>query len=303
MFSFYGDLSCKVPCIICDSGLNVLFANQTAYTDPTAIAWINEGRPNFDSEQLQTMESSFEAEPFAIAKLYMYRSGKKLTVLADRQFVCKMTVYALAITRSDEESSDLPSELDGRRMLTACFSPSPCNAKDDVPFSSALARMWTDKMTDTAEKAGKELTVTSDISALGIPTRKCNALLGCATATLAAYCKAAKRNIRAALSGDRFGTEISFTAEMAAMPKASLTAAESAPVIAAYFGSASLPMLIAMQLAQGSGFSVTADTNGSELTVKLRADRFDIGDCGFKVPTDYIGNAKTVINAVTEMLI
>ena len=83
MFSFYGDLSCKVPCIICDSGLNVLFANQTAYTDPTAIAWINEGRPNFDSEQLQTMESSFEAEPFAIAKLYMYRSGKKLTVLCE----------------------------------------------------------------------------------------------------------------------------------------------------------------------------------------------------------------------------
>ena len=69
MLSFYGELTCKLPCVICDAGLRVLFANKTAYGDPITVKWIDEGKPSFGKALIATMENAFEAEPFGIARL------------------------------------------------------------------------------------------------------------------------------------------------------------------------------------------------------------------------------------------
>ncbi len=303
MFSFYGDISCTLPCVICDPGMRVLFANRTAYTEPLTVKWIDRGKAELDGKLIADLEESFKNDPFAIAKLDMHRNCKHYTLLADRQSLCGATVYVFALVRnSEEEKSSLPTELDGRRMLTACFSPLYGNA--EALLNAQTVQTWTDIASKAVQKNGKTLKTVSNVSTVGCAVQKRNALLCCATAIIAAYCKGAKDDINVCLKEDRLGTTIAFSAEMASDLEASLSACTQASLISSCFTSAQVPMLVAMQTAESCGFSIHADTNGKNvLSVTLRAAAFDPGDAGFKAPADLIGNTVTSIYAVTELLI
>ncbi len=305
MFSFYGEVSRAMPCVICDAGMRVLFANKSAYGEPVTAKWINLGKAELDNKLTEIMEKSFRNDPYAIAKLDIYRYNKHCALLADRQTICGATMYIFALVRnSDTEQSDLPTELDGRRMLTACFFPTYKNITADSPLNAEMVQRWSAISSKAVTRTGKTLTVVSDISAIGFAVRKCNALLNCATAILAAYCGNAKEDIRVALKADRFGISMTFSAEMLSEFEASLTSCRHASLVSACFARSALPMLVAMQTAENYGFSISADTTSkTELRITLRADKYDVGDVGFKVPENFIGNTVTAIYAATELLI
>lgn len=298
MFSFYGELSCKLPCVICDAGLRVLFANKTAYSDPVTVKWINLGRPQLDSTLIRAMEDSFCADPFAIARLETHN----YTVLVDRRLLCGVTVYAFAVLGDDGNAAK--AELDGRRMLTACFSPTNFKSAHNVPFNSEITETWISIARDAATRAGKRLDITCDVSDIGSPIKSCEALLCSASAVLAAYCDNAKGDVSVCIHEDRFGVSFSFRAEAAKRIDVSLASSESAALISACFAHSGIPMLVAIQTATDGGISLIADTTtDTELAVTLRAGCFDRGDCGFKVSSEALSGAKAVIYAVTEMLI
>ena len=298
MFSFYGELSCKLPCVICDAGLRVLFANKTAYSDPVTVKWINLGKPQLDSTLIRAMEDSFCADPFAIARLETHN----YTVLVDRRLLCGVTVYAFAVLGDDGNAAK--SELDGRRMLTACFSPTIGRLAHNTPFNSEITETWISIARDAATRAGKRLDISCDISDTGTPVKSCEALLCSASAVLAAYCGDAKGDISVSIREERFGISFSFRAEAAERVDASLISSESAALISACFAHSGIPMLVAIQTATEGGISLIADTmTDTELAVTLRMSSFDIGDCGFKASAEALSNAKAIIYAVTEMLI
>ena len=271
MLSFYGELTCKLPCVICDAGLRVLFANKTAYGDPITVKWIDEGKPSFGKALIAAMENAFEAEPFGIARLDYTHKGKRRTVLADRRALCGATVYALA---------------------------------HNTPFNSEITDTWARLASDVAERAGKRLDISCDISDTGTPVKSCEALLCSASAVLAAYCGNAKGDISVSIREERFGISFSFRAEAAERVDASLISSESAALISACFAHSGIPMLVAIQTATEGGISLIADTmTDTELAVTLRMSSFDIGDCGFKASAEALSNAKAIIYAVTEMLI
>ena len=302
MLSFYGELTCKLPCVICDAGLHVLFANKTAYGDPITVKWIDEGKPSFGKALIAAMENAFEAEPFGIARLDYTHKGKRRTVLADRRALCGATVYAFAVLGDDGNAAK--SELDGRRMLTACFSPTIGRLAHNTPFNSEITDTWARLASDVAERAGKRLDISCDISDTGTPVKSCEALLCSASAVLAAYCGNAKGDISVSIREERFGISFSFRAEAAERVDASLISSESAALISACFAHSGIPMLVAIQTATEGGISLIADTmTDTELAVTLRMSSFDIGDCGFKASAEALSNAKAIIYAVTEMLI
>ncbi len=305
MFSFYGDISCAIPCIICDAGMRVIFANRTAYGDPVTVKWISLGRLDIEAQLLHKLEEAFSSDPYSIARVDLHSKDIHCGLLADKHTVSGATVYVFALVRgADNEDSTLPAELDGRRMITACFTPVNTKLQTNLPFEAGLAEYFSHYAEKGAEKAGKRIAVTSDVSAVGSAVSNCEAMLACASMVLAAYCKSADGDISVSIKEDRTGVSFAFSAKMQIPVTGSLASCRDASLLCACFGSSAVPMLIALQTAADSGISITAETSREgELFVFVHSDRFDIGDCGFKVPHDLIGNAKTVIYAVFEMLI
>lgn len=305
MFSFYGEVTHTVPCVICDASTRVLFANRTAHGEPLTARWINEGRAGLDSAHLKVLDDFFKSEPFSIAKLVIHSKGKPHTLLADRQTVCGMTVYVFALIRSaDSEKDLLPEESDGRRMLAACFWSSEGNAAATGYLNSEAVSIWSDIASSAARRSGKSLALSCRVGNTGCAVKGANAFLSCAAAILAAYCGNAKDNIKVSVTADRFGAYMTFSAKMLTELPTSLTACGEAAMLSACFAGSSVPMLIALQNAQGCGFCITADTRpAGELTVTLRSECLDLGDVGFKAPADYAGNTVTAIYAATELLI
>lgn len=305
MFSFYGDVLRAVPCVICDPGMHVLFANSTAYNEPVTMEWIN-GKARFLTGELtKRLEAAFEKDPHAIAKLDLHSKNRSCALLADRHTVCGATVYVFAlVSASDSGDGRLPTENEGRRMLNAGFFPHYNDKNAAIPLNAELVSRWKEIAVSAAERAGKKLTVGSEISPAGCPIAKSGDLLRCAAAVLAAYCRNARRDISAFFKEDRYGASVTFSAELPIPSGHSLTACRNASLISACFASAAMPMLVAIQTAENCGFSLSADTaDGDILTVTLRADTADIGELGFKVLTDLIGNTVSEIYAAAEMLI
>ena len=302
MRDFYGEETGALPCVICDTGYSVMFANRTAYAMPVTLTWIEKGRVDFTEAFIRKLEEAFDGSN-AIAKLKYRTGGKRYEILADRVQASSACFYVFSLIRSgeDAENAVLINENGGRRLITACFTPRTQADFMQLASPGALFDYWCHRMLPLLDGEGIFLEYTCNLNDWGNGAIRCEPLFVCITAMLSAACGiTADSTVTLDISERKGG----FTFKLSVLSDSSFVIAQTSDITAALCCfSARLPqILLAERIARESGFRFFVSADIGTVDISLEVDNYDPGEVGFKAQSEVYSNASTCISAAQELL-
>lgn len=294
---FYRPTEGSLPTVVCDTGLSILFANRSAYSSPAMLRWLESGRPELGDAE-DGMLAHFRSANSAIYAFPYRFDSLRYTLLADRMSWDGACVYVIALARSgDIDGAHLATELDGRRMLTACFTPRVgreymplMNGGEMMDHLFAELCVMLPQAKDRIRFCGCQ---SVDVGYIGG-----EALISCVASLAAAFLSVGSKTVEVSVVPRKGGFAVIFLGEC----DGSLSAQNSFISLASCFPRALPQTMLCSRLACDGGFDVElCAEEGNRLSVTLGVSVCDAGELGFKA-FSLDGRLRDCLRAAAELL-
>ncbi|MBQ7011495.1 MAG: hypothetical protein IJN63_07285 [Clostridia bacterium] len=277
---FYRPPKGELPAVICDTGFGIMFANRAAYSCGVTLRWLEKGRPSLDCGVGEAMEQSFSADPHAIAVIPYRENGLRYTLLADRLLAEGTCVYVLAVAASNGGDARIASELDGRRMMTACFTPRTDKAFMPATDARVLVKTWFSELCSYVPLLSGRARLITEEDAPCCGFMGSEPFVCCITSLLSAFLSAASGALDIGVSF-RKG---SFAVTVSGLVEGTrYLTGDVSNSLAACFPLRLPQVLLCLHVAKSGGFGVSFSADGADrLSVTLDVPVYDAGELGFK---------------------
>ncbi|MBE6640980.1 MAG: hypothetical protein E7619_05280 [Ruminococcaceae bacterium] len=287
MNSFYGEITDELPCVICDAGMRVVFANQSAYRFPATLRWIGDGNASLNKRQRELMEESFEKEPYSIAVIPCGGSSGRYLLLADRLYAHGTFFYVFGAAKSWK----LSAEFNARRILTACLTPRCDKEYASNICPAALLSHWYGKIIKKQDKDHTEYLCYLRPDEGGI--MKSEPLVCCLTAIYGAFLESG-RTVKVTADEIKGGITVTFATDT---ENGSLSASDGIMALLCRFPGRTAHILYAAHIASSAGFTLVTHCAGDSVIARLTVPVYDVGELGFKAGDTVHTNTETCLAA------
>lgn len=294
---FYSPTEGALPTVVCDTGLSILFANRSAYSSPAMLRWLESGRPELGAAE-DGMLAHFRLANGAIYAFPYRFDDLRYTLLVDRMSWEGACVYVIALARGGEGSvAQLATELDGRRMLTACLTPRM--GREYMPLMNGgemIYDLFSELCTMLPQAKDRIRTVGSANVVAGRFGGE--ALISCVTSLAAAFLSVGSKAVEVSVVPRKGGFAVTFLGECEGSPNLQ----NGFISLASCFPRALPQIMLCSRLAADCGFDMElCAEEGSKISVTLGVSVYDAGELGFKAFSSD-GRLRDCLRAAAELL-